>query len=189
MRERSPTFCVFCGSSSGTEPHHAEAARAFGVLLAEAGCDVVYGGGHVGLMGILADAALGAGGKVFGVIPQRLVDRELAHRGLTELHVVSTMHERKALMASLSDGFIALPGGIGTLEEFFEVWTWAQLGYHEKPLGLLDVNGFFSPLIAFLERASELGFIPRSELKRVKVESDPSALLERMDPRLHDPQS
>jgi uncharacterized protein (TIGR00730 family) len=159
------------------------------LLLARAGCDVVYGGGHVGLMGILADAALGAGGRVLGVIPQRLMDRELAHRGLTELHVVSTMHERKALMASLSDGFIALPGGIGTLEEFFEVWTWAQLGYHEKPLGLLDVNGFFSPLIAFLERASELGFIPRSELKRVKVESDPSALLERMDPRLHDPQS
>lgn len=180
MSQRSPTFCVFCGSSSGTDPRYAEAARAFGVLLAEAGSAIVYGGGHVGLMGILADAALGAGGRVLGVIPQKLVDRELAHPGLSELHVVSTMHERKALMASLSDGFVALPGGIGTLEEFFEVWTWAQLGYHEKPLGLLDVNGFFSPLLEFLTRASELGFLQPSELSRVKHESDPRVLFERM---------
>lgn len=180
MTERSPTFCVFCGSSPGVDPRYAEAARAFGVLLAEAGCDVVYGGGHVGLMGIVADAALRAGGRVLGVIPQKLVDRELAHQGLSELHVVSTMHERKALMASLSDGFIALPGGIGTLEEFFEVWTWAQLGYHDKPLGLLDVNGFFSPLMQFLAHASEQGFIQSSELDRVKHERDPRLLLERM---------
>jgi uncharacterized protein (TIGR00730 family) len=180
VSERSPTFCVFCGSSPGVDPRYAEAARAFGVLLAESGCGVVYGGGHVGLMGTLADAALGAGGRVVGVIPQKLVDRELAHRGLSELHVVSTMHERKALMASLSDGFVALPGGIGTLEEFFEVWTWAQLGYHEKSLGLLDVEGFFSPLLAFLAHASESGFILRTELERVKHESDPRVLLERM---------
>jgi uncharacterized protein (TIGR00730 family) len=180
MSERPPTFCVFCGSSAGVDPRYAEAARAFGTLLAESGCGVVYGGGHVGLMGILADAALAAGGRVIGVIPQKLVDRELAHGGLSELHVVSTMHERKALMAALSTGFVALPGGIGTLEEFFEVWTWAQLGYHEKSLGLLDVNGFFSPLLAFLSHASELGFIQPAELRRVLHESDPRLLLARM---------
>ena len=121
MRERPVALCVFCGANPGVDPRYAESARAFGALLAEAGCGVVYGGGHVGLMGAVADAALEAGGRVIGVIPQKLVDRELAHAGLTELHVVSTMHERKALMASLSDGFVALPGGIGTLEEFFEV--------------------------------------------------------------------
>jgi uncharacterized protein (TIGR00730 family) len=120
---------------------------------------------------------------VIGVIPQKLVDRELAHRGLSELHVVSTMHERKALMAALSDGFVALPGGIGTLEEFFEVWTWAQLGYHDKRLGLLDVNGFFSPLLTFLAHASELGFIRPAELRRALHESDPHALLARMRQR------
>ena len=180
MSQRPPTLCVFCGSSPGIEPRYAEAARAFGALLAGAGSGIVYGGGHVGLMGIVADAALAAGGTVIGVIPQKLVDRELAHQGLSELHVVATMHERKALMASLSDGFVALPGGIGTLEEFFEVWTWAQLGYHDKPLGILDVAGFFSPLVAFLRHASELGFIQRNELQRVKHESDPRLLLERM---------
>jgi uncharacterized protein (TIGR00730 family) len=180
MTDQPPTYCVFCGSSAGADPRYAEAARAFGVLLAEAGCGIVYGGGHVGLMGILADASLGAGGRVIGVIPQKLVERELAHRGLSELHIVTTMHERKALMASLSDGFVALPGGIGTLEEFFEVWTWAQLGYHAKPIGVLDVNGFFAPLLAFLANATELGFIHRSEVARVKYESDPRALLERL---------
>jgi uncharacterized protein (TIGR00730 family) len=180
MNVRPPTLCVFCGSSSGIDPKYAEAARAFGALLARSGYGVVYGGGHVGLMGVVADAALAAGGSVIGVIPQKLVDRELAHRGLTELHVVSTMHERKALMASLSNGFVALPGGIGTLEEFFEVWTWAQLGYHEKPLGLLDVDGFYSPLLEFLARACDLGFIHRSELTRIKHETDPRLLLERL---------
>jgi uncharacterized protein (TIGR00730 family) len=180
MSERPPTFCVFCGSNPGIDPVYAETTRLFGALLAEAGCGIVYGGGHVGLMGILADAALGAGGSVIGVIPRKLVDRELAHRGLSELHVVATMHERKALMASLSDGFVALPGGIGTLEEFFEVWTWAQLGYHAKPVGLLDVNGFFAPLLTFLAAAAQAGFIQPRELERVQHESDARALLELM---------
>jgi uncharacterized protein (TIGR00730 family) len=171
------SLCVFCGSSSGTDPSFAERARDFGTFLAKARIRVVYGGGHVGLMGTLADAALAAGGEVVGVIPQKLVERELAHAGLTELHVVTTMHERKALMAALSEAFVALPGGLGTLEEFFEVWTWAQLGYHDKPLGLLDVRGYFTPLLAFLRHAVAQRFISETELYRVTHETDAERLL------------
>jgi uncharacterized protein (TIGR00730 family) len=152
-------ICVFCGSARGDDPVHVEAARALGVTLARRGLDLVYGGGRVGLMGALADAALAAGGRVFGVIPQKLVDRESGHPGLTELFVVDSMHARKMLMAQLSDAFVALPGGFGTLEELFEVVTWSQLGYHRKPVGVLDVAGFYAPLLAFLDGATDLGFI------------------------------
>lgn len=174
------SLCVFCGSSSGADPRFTERTREFGTFLARAGIRVIYGGGHVGLMGTLADAALAAGGEVIGVIPQKLVERELAHSTLTELHVVTSMHERKALMASLADGFVALPGGLGTLEEFFEVWTWAQLGYHDKPLGLLDLAGYFAPLLAFLSYAAEQHFIATTELGRVSHAADPEALLRGM---------
>src|SRR6185503_14872599 len=143
-------LCVFCGSSPGHDPAYGAAAAQLGRVLAERGIGLVYGGGRVGLMGILADAALAAGGEVIGVIPQALLDREIGHRGLTQLRVVDSMHSRKALMGDLADGFIALPGGIGTLEELFEVWTWAQLGLHRKPCGLLDANGFYAPLVDFL---------------------------------------
>src|SRR5262249_11009257 len=145
-------LCVFCGSSAGGAAAYADAARRFGPALAAHGLGLVYGGGHVGLMGVVADAVLGGGGEVIGVIPQALVDRELAHTGLTALRVVATMHQRKALMADLADGFVALPGGFGTADELFEILTWAQLGLHAKPVGLLDVNGFFTPLLAWVER-------------------------------------
>ena len=140
-------LAVFTGSSFGRSERYTEAARAVGTHLAEQGIGVVYGGGHVGLMGVVADAAMAAGGEVIGVIPQGLADRELAHHGLTRLEVVATMHERKALMADLSDGFVSLPGGAGTLEEFFEVWTWQQLGIHAKPVCLYDVDGFWQPML------------------------------------------
>ncbi|HEX8952116.1 MAG TPA: TIGR00730 family Rossman fold protein, partial [Polyangia bacterium] len=145
-------LCVFCGSSPGRSPDYAAAARRVGALLARRGIGLVYGGGNVGLMGIVADAVLADGGEVVGVIPRALVDRELAHGRLSELVVVDTMHERKQRMHDLSDGFIALPGGFGTLDELFEALTWAQLGMHQKPCGLLDVNDFFAPLRAFIER-------------------------------------
>lgn len=146
-------ICVFAGSSTGTRPEYAAAAEALGRALAERRVGVVYGGGRIGLMGVLADAALDAGGHVTGVIPYALADREVAHAGLSDLRVVSTMHERKALMGELADGFIALPGGWGTLEEFFEVLTWTQLRFHRKPCGLLNVRGYFDGLLAFLDHA------------------------------------
>jgi uncharacterized protein (TIGR00730 family) len=149
-------------------------------VLAEAGVRVVYGGGHVGLMGAVADAALVAGGHVVGVIPQHMVDREVAHRGLTELRVVRSMHERKAMMAELSDGFVALPGGLGTLEELFEVWTWGQLGLHRKPYALLDVAGFFQPLLAFLDQQVAERFVRPEHRAMLVVESDPARLLQRL---------
>ena len=152
-------LCVFCGSSKGVDPVHADAARTLGIALARADVGLVFGGGSIGLMGVLADAALEAGGEVTGVIPQALVDRELAHHGCTTLRVTQSMHERKALMADLSDGFIALPGGIGTLEEMFEIWTWAQLGDHARPVALLNVAGFYDPLIAFLDGVVAAGFL------------------------------
>ena len=152
-------LCVFCGSSPGHNPVYAALATQLGQALAQRGIGLVYGGGRVGLMGVVADATLAAGGKVIGVIPKALMDRELGHGGATELRVVDSMHERKALMAELADGFVALPGGIGTLEEIFEVWTWAQLGIHRKPCGLLDVNGFFSPLVGFLDQVVANGFL------------------------------
>src|SRR4030095_7367899 len=153
-------LCVFCGSSPGHDPGYATSAAQLGRVLAERGIGLVYGGGRVGLMGQLADAALAAGGEVIGVIPQALLEREIAHRGLTQLRVVDSMHARKALMGELAGGFIALPGGVGTLEELFEVWSWATLGLHRKPCGLLDVGGFFAPLAEFLDRQGRAGFLP-----------------------------
>lgn len=153
------SICVFCGASAGSNPSYAQAAVTLGQTLAKNGVRLVYGGGAVGLMGIVADAAMSAGGEVIGVIPQSLKDAEVGHSGLTRLEVVDGMHARKARMAELSDAFIALPGGLGTLEELFEVWTWGQLGYHDKPLGLLDVNGFYSKLSHFLDHLVEEGFV------------------------------
>jgi uncharacterized protein (TIGR00730 family) len=169
---------VYCASNDGLRPEYLSAARAMGALLAARGIAVVYGGGRVGLMGALADAALAAGGEVIGVMPHALVQREVAHHELTALHVVDSMHERKALIAELSDAFITMPGGVGTLEEFFETWTWAQLGVHSKPVGLLDVAGFWQPLEALLAHVHDEGFLrgdPRAWLVR---RDDPGALLD-----------
>jgi len=172
---------VFCGASSGRLSAYAGAARAFGAAAARRGLGVVYGGGRVGLMGALADAALAAGGEVIGVIPQELVDRELAHDGLTELHVVGSLHERKALMAELSGAFAALPGGFGTLDELMEQLTWSQLGLHAKPVGLLEVEGYWRPLVALARHATEEGFVRESDLAAIAVAEDPDALLDRLE--------
>lgn len=174
------TLCVFCGSAAGARPDYAEAARALGRAAAERGVGIVYGGARVGLMGAVADAALAAGGSVTGVIPRALVDREVAHEGLTHLHVVASMHERKATMARLSDAFVALPGGVGTLEELFEVWTWAHLGVHAKPCAVLDVAGFWRPLLAALDRMTAEGFI-RADVRGMLLEaSNPDDLFARL---------
>ena len=170
-------ICVFSGSSHGYAPEYKAAAQALGGLLARNSIELVYGGAAVGLMGALADATLAEGGRVTGVIPQALVDREVAHAGLTHLHVVSSMHERKSLMARLADGFIALPGGIGTFEELFEVWTWAQLGSHTKPCALLNVLGFYDRLLEFLDRVVEQGFLKPVHREMVLVEKEPAPLL------------
>lgn len=177
-----PTFslCVYCGSRPGVDPAFADAAHALGRHLARAGARLVYGGGRVGLMGIVADAALAEGGTVIGVIPQTLMDREVGHRGLTELHVVQTMHERKRLMAEQADAFLALPGGIGTFEELFEVWTWRQLGYHDKPVGLLNVGGYYDKLASFLAHTVEQGFLSPAQLGVLEVGADPAELLQRL---------
>jgi uncharacterized protein (TIGR00730 family) len=172
---------VFCGSSFGNDPAYEAAARLTGRTLAERGIAVVYGGGHVGLMGAVADAALEAGGKVIGVIPRQLDDRELAHHGLTELHVVESMHERKALMAELSDAFIALPGGAGTLEEIAEQWTWAQLTIHSKPCGFLDVVGFWSPMRQLLDGMVSSGFVRAEQSGIVSFSDDLDGLLEMLE--------
>jgi uncharacterized protein (TIGR00730 family) len=172
--------CVFCGANPGNDPRYAEAAKGLGAALAREGIGLVYGGGNVGLMGVLADTVLAAEGEVIGVIPQALVDREVAHRGITSLRVVSTMHERKALMADLADGgFIALPGGLGTLEELFEVWTWGQLGYHAKPVGILDVGDYYRGLLAFLDTATGAGFVGPEHRAMLLVDTSPGALLAR----------
>jgi uncharacterized protein (TIGR00730 family) len=172
-------ICVFCGSSPGRNPVHLEAAARMGRALAARGLGLVYGGGGVGLMGAVADAALAAGGEVVGVIPRALQLRELAHARLTALHVVGSMHERKARMAELSDGFVALPGGMGTLEELAEILTWAQLGLHARPVGLLNVEGYFGPLIAFFDRAVVEGFLRPEHRRLLVVGEDPGALLDR----------
>ena len=172
--------CVFCGASSGRLSAYADAARSLGAALAGRGLALVYGGGRVGLMGAVADGALAAGGEVTGVIPQELVARELAHGGLTRLHVVETLHERKALMADLSDGFIALPGGFGTLDELLEQLTWSQLGLHAKPIGLLDAEGYWGPLIALAQHATAEGFVREADLAAIAVAEDPGALLDRL---------
>jgi uncharacterized protein (TIGR00730 family) len=171
-------ICVFAGSSSGGRPGYRAVAEALGRTLAMRGVGLVYGGARVGLMGALADAALAAGGEVVGVIPAALVAKEVAHDGLTELRVVSSMHERKATMTDLSDGFIALPGGWGTLEEFFEVLTWAQLGLHRKPCGLLNAEDYFGHLLAFCDQMVEEGFVRREQGQMIVVSSDPVALID-----------
>ena len=172
--------CVFCGSSKGSRPEYIDVARQIGEELARREIGLVYGGGRVGLMGAVADAALGAGGKVIGVVPDALVSEEIGHEGLTELHVVGSMHERKKLMADLSDGFVALPGGYGTLEEFLEVLSWAQLSIHAKPCALLDVAEYWKPLIAFFDRTVAEGFVRPDHRALVLTGEDPSVLLDRM---------
>ncbi len=172
-------ICVFCGSSSGGDARYADAARRMGRTLARRRIGLVYGGGGTGLMTEVADAALAAGGEVVGVIPRALQLRELAHDGLTELHVVGSMHERKAKMAALADGFAALPGGMGTLEEFAEILTWAQLGLHQKPCGLLDVAGYYRPLVAFFDHAEAEGFLRPEHRALVLVADEPDALVDR----------
>src|SRR4051794_11705814 len=171
-------ICVFCGSSTGTDPVYAEQAAALGKLLAERGIGLVYGGASVGIMGVVADAALAAGGEVIGVIPQHLMRVEIAHDGLSELHVTADMHERKAKMAELSDGFLALPGGAGTLEELAEVWTWAQLGLHRKPIGLVDVAGYYRPLREFADHMVTEGFLRPQHRDLILVDPDPATLLD-----------
>ncbi len=173
-------ICVFCGSNAGTRSEYAEAARALAAVLVEHKLGIVYGGGNVGLMGVLADAALEHGGEVIGVIPRKLVDKEVAHRGVTELRIVETMHERKALMNDLSDAFIALPGGFGTLDEFFEVLTWSQLGFHGKPCALLNVAGFYDPMLAMLDHAVTERFLRPQHRELVIADPDPLRLLQRL---------
>jgi uncharacterized protein (TIGR00730 family) len=170
-----PSLCVYCGSRSGGSAGYAAAAREVGSEIGRLGWQLVYGGGRAGLMGVLADAALAAGAPVVGVIPQSLMERELSHPGLTELHVVATMHERKLMMAERSDAFVALPGGIGTFEELFEVWTWRQLGYHDKPLGLLNVDGYYDGLLEFMQQTLQHGFVsePQHALLQVGREAQP----------------
>lgn len=171
-------LCVFCGSNAGQDPVYLAAARALGEALAGSGIGLVYGGASVGLMGAVADAVLAKGGTVTGVMPQALVDKEIAHKELSDLRVVGSMHERKALMAELADGFIALPGGLGTFEELFEVWTWAQLGYHRKPCALLNAGGFYDKLTDFLDDVVERGFVKPVHRAMLIVESNPAALIQ-----------
>jgi len=174
------SVCVYCGSRPGAQPEYAEAARSIGTEIGQRGWQLVYGGGRAGLMGIVADAALAAGAPVIGVIPESLVGRELGHRGLTELHVVQTMHERKLMMAERSDAFVALPGGIGTFEELFEVWSWRQLGYHDKPLGLLNVAGYYDTLLEFLRESERQGLMTNEQLTLLQVRNEPIELLEQL---------
>ena len=174
-------ICIFCGSNAGLNPAYANAARVLASELARRGIGIVYGGGNVGLMGVVADAALEAGGEIIGVIPHGLVTRELAHADVTEMHVVRSMHERKALMAELSSGFIALPGGFGTLEEFCEAVTWTQLGVHAKPCGLLNVDGFYDALLAFFEHALTQQFLRPTHSQIVVADADPLRLLGRLE--------
>ena len=172
------SVCVYCGSRPGELPAYADAARAVGAQIGQRGWQLVYGGGRAGLMGVVADAALAAGASVVGVIPESLMGRELGHRGLTELHVVETMHQRKMMMAERSDAFLALPGGIGTFEELFEVWSWRQLGYHDKPLGLLNVAGYYDALLGFLMHSRDQGLMTTAQTDLLQVGDDPSALLQ-----------
>ncbi len=173
-------ICVYCGSSSGRNPAYVESAERLADVLVERNIGLVYGGAQIGVMGAVANQMLAQGGRVIGVIPEGLLLKEVAHQGLTELHVTKSMHDRKALMAEHSDGFIALPGGIGTFEELFEVWTWSQLGFHHKPCGLLNVAGYYDQLIAFLNHASEEGFVKPPHRELLMVEQDPAKILDRM---------
>jgi uncharacterized protein (TIGR00730 family) len=173
-------ICVFCGASAGSRAEYASAARALASLMAAQGIGLVYGGGNVGLMGVIADAMLDAGGEVIGVIPASLVAKEVAHRAVTELRIVQTMHERKALMNDLSDAFVAMPGGFGTLEEFFEILTWSQLGFHGKPCGLLNVAGYYDGLLGMLDHAVAENFVRHDSRRLVIAESDAARLLQRL---------
>ena len=173
-------IAVYCGSNNGADPAYTQAAAALGRLLAERGIRLVYGGGHVGLMGVLADAALAGGGEVFGVITRALQAKEVAHDALTSLTVVDTMHERKAAMADAADAFVMLPGGYGTLDEFFEAVSWTQLGIHDKPCGVLDVAGYYAPLRTLLDQATRQGFVSRVHRELVITESEPRRLLDRL---------
>ncbi|CAN7453704.1 TIGR00730 family Rossman fold protein [Pseudoduganella sp. LjRoot289] len=173
------SLCVYCGANGGASPRYAEAARALARGMVEMNLSLVYGGGNVGLMGIIADEVLRLGGEVTGVIPSALVEREVAHTGLTRQFVVKDMHERKAMMAQLADGFIAMPGGMGTMEELFEMLTWSQLGIHSKRVGLLNVDGFYDSLVGFIGHATEQGFIRPQHAEMMMVESDPGSLLQR----------
>jgi len=173
------SVCVYCGSRLGDDPRFEAAARELGRLIARDGGQLVYGGGRVGLMGTVADATLAAGGRVVGVIPDSLMKREVGHQGLSELHVVQTMHERKQLMAERADAFVALPGGIGTLEELYEMWSWQQLGYHDKPVALLNVAGYYDALLAFMAESHRRGFVSSAQHDALLVDDDPARLLER----------
>jgi uncharacterized protein (TIGR00730 family) len=174
-------ICVFCGASDGVKPIYRETAIKLGQLLTERNIDLVYGGGNLGLMGIVGDAVMEAGGRVYGVTVRALVDREQAHTGLSELFIVNTLHERKMMMSTLSDGFIALPGGLGTLEEIIEILTWGQLGFHQKPSGFLNVNGFYDGLLSFFDYQVEQGFVRPSNRKLILTADTPAAMLEAME--------
>ncbi|MFZ3139287.1 TIGR00730 family Rossman fold protein [Polaromonas sp.] len=180
MNKPSFSLCVYCGSRPGNSPGFAAVAREVGTWIGERGGQLVYGGGHNGLMGILADAALAAGARVIGVIPKALVEKEWAHTGCTELHIVENMHERKRIMAEHADAFLALPGGIGTLEEFFEVWTWRQLGYHDKPVGLLNMDGFYDSLLTFLNSAVSTGFMNEWQMGLIRTGSNAQPLMKQL---------
>lgn len=179
------SLCVFCGASPGHDPVYREAAQAFGQTLAERQTELVWGGGHVGLMGVVADAVHARGGKSYGVIPEFMAERELAHPSATELLVVDSMHARKAAMARRAHGFVALPGGLGTMDELFEILTWAQLHIHHKPVGLLNVKGFFDPLLGFMQHMVETGFVKQLHLDQIHVAENPAELLAAM--QLHRP--
>lgn len=181
------TLCVYCGSRHGAKPEYTSAARAVGREIGRRGWQLVYGGGNVGLMGEVADAALAHGARVIGVIPQSLVDREVGHQGLHEQYVVETMHQRKQQMAERASAFLALPGGIGTLEELFEVWTWRQLGYHDQPIGLLNVAGYYDALLAFMDHTVAEEFLSTEQQKVLQVSGDPMELLDRL--QLHSARS
>lgn len=179
-RRRISSICVFCGSRHGSNPAYAEDARELGHLMAERGIRLVYGGGRVGLMGEIADAVMAAGGEVIGVIPTLLVDKEVEHRGLTQLHEVGSMHERKAMMEQLSDAFVVLPGGYGTLDEACEILTWSQLGLHRKPIGVVNTAGYYDRLSVFLDHALDQDFVSERSRGLLAVEATPAALLDRL---------
>jgi len=179
-------LAVYCGSAPGSDPAFSEEARRLGHLMAEGGIDLVYGGGKLGLMGIVADSVLEAGGKVFGVIPEALIPYEVAHHGCTELHTVADMHERKAKMTELTDGFVALPGGIGTLDELFEAWTWNALGYHSKPLCLLNVNGFWDDLCEFMDHVAASGFLSDARRQQLLSAPDSASAIKLLDEAIAD---
>jgi uncharacterized protein (TIGR00730 family) len=177
------SVCVYCGSRTGLDQAHARAAREVGAQIGQRGWQLVYGGGKAGLMGVVADAVLEHGGRVIGVIPRILMEREVGHRGLHELHVVETMHQRKQMMAERARAFLAMPGGIGTLEELFEVWTWRQIGYHDQPVGLLNVGGYYDALLAFLQRSVDSGFLAAAQLQALDVDHRPQELLDTLHRR------